>query len=249
MTFDPSSFVAASWETVRVDTSLMPEPRSFAWAAWLGSLPYKEHLQELPGLYDLTVRELEETVSFSPDGLSWVWMSNGAGDFVRMSSCKFKDHRWMIAFNHESARSPWGANKDLKPHERLPEGFKWIEPFYLHQFFESDQRSYGRPYVPSMTEAYKSYTTFDGEREWLTSPVIAAGMDETNYLSYLEYCENPDDIVAEEMTETEVLYQRLMDEDYPSLAEIVDYVGDEFLAAIAFRNMGHIKQWLLPADD
>lgn len=217
---------------VEVPDERMPELASFA----LSALTEAMHLARVWSDETMGAGEIEHVTSVDGRaGLVWVWDNSGSGDFTRISSTRYGT-RWMVHFDHESSRSPWGR----EPEELAPGVGDWIADYDLQMLRESD-RLLMHDGPLSATEIFwlrPSAHDRDALR-WRTSPSTAAlnmnlaGSDASRLFS-----EDAD--LAE-------LYTRMLDGHRPRFAELEQLLGAELPAAAAVLTLHRIDLWL--ADD
>jgi hypothetical protein len=159
-------------------------------------------------------------------GQIWVWDRGGSGDFTRISSPVI-GQRWLVVFDHESERSPWGEDP-----EQLADGFEWIDDYDLALLRGSDELLTTSGPM-SATEVYKSWLDrHTGLRTWKTSPTIA---------------ELNNDFVSTEpeLSPAEIaMFRRLVASEEVPLSELVDVAGSQLAGAAAMVTIDRIRIWL-----
>lgn len=236
-------------ELVRVDDSRFPDLEDFAWSALLQTLPTSIPDMEpeiLARWENMILGDIERVVSveqLGTDKVLWVWHHNGAGDFVRISASQGQA-RWMVVFNHESERSPYGLDAPNSKGLLLPEGLEWIDDYHIKRLIDSDiQDGDPRfPEVPAITEAYRRSTfsvtpnkqgLYQGDPYWESSSLIEQ-MNQ-NFVREDDYYDEP---------KQSAMRAKLKAGHRPTLSELIEYTESDLAAAAAFLKIRQIDKWL-----
>jgi hypothetical protein len=242
---------------VIVPGHLMPDLRQFVFGALTNAMSMSVYWN---GNDDMVASEISSVVSVSCfDGHIWIWDCNGAGDFVRISSAIY-GRRWMVAFDHESDRSPWGADDE----QLMGDLTEWLSDQQLAELRNSD-RLLSPSGPPSITEVYRlrplalngeervrDIAELDGlddeerkgklveqtrrRQRWHTNPTIA------NLV--LDHSRTGWTGASDEEAPFAAMMDALIAGKRPSLAELIELTGAELPAAAALLAIHRIDQWL-----
>lgn len=222
-------------ETVEVPLEKMPLFPEFAWSALVSAMSMACYWDGEDGKRMLAGEiEMVTTVDIR-EGVYWVWDHSGSGDFIRISSPRAGTRRWLVCFDHESERSPWGLDRQLPP------GLEWVGERELKALRDSDHLlTLDGPMSACEIYSFSGSAGDYAERPptWRTSPLIAAMKQD--FSSRDPRFEEDD----EQGALYQQLYERLLKEDYPNLTELTELMNSELAAAAALIAISRIREWL-----
>lgn len=252
-THNMSSLIPKSFDIVDIPEDRWPDFHRWGWDLFMNQI------KDFNGEYaKWRVGDLRRLVTWN-DRRIWLWDHNGCGDFVRISSQDMND-RFIVAFDHESERSPYGMNP-----EGYAPGFDFVQPIDLAMLAQSDTHPVGDG-IAAMTEVYRyrygfGYHYADTPEmadlmepdRLITSPEVAAigtsfaphpvfggEFDELRWLTPAQKRRRPKFVE---------LYERLLAGDLPTLRELHRLLKHDLVSAVAFDTMHHIADWMLSPED